>query len=119
MPARLFMTSASLPCLAALVSVAGEGFARRATWDLVPQAAVAAALSAIAVGAMVGNAGAADLTVPPPRVIVEACPPPEVVILSDKDGRPTVPARTPYYYCVTGTTLLPGEIPPPPEYCCR
>ena len=44
--------------------------------------------------------------------------PREVVILYDKEGRPTVPARTPYFTCVTGTTLLPGEIPPPPEYCC-
>ena len=95
---------------------------RRATWDVLRQLAVAAALSAIAVGAMVaaaGQAGAADLTLPQERVVVQACPPPEVVILYDEEGRPTVPARTPYYYCVTGTTLLPGEIPPPPEYCCR
>ncbi len=94
---------------------------RRATWDLVRQFAAAVALSAMAVGAMVAaadRAGAADLTVRPERVVVQACPPPEVVILYDEDGRPTVPARTPYYYCVTGTTLLTGEIPPPPEYCC-
>ena len=93
---------------------------QKITWDLVRQFAVAAALSAMAVGAMLaaaGRAGAADLTVEPVPV-VQACPPPEVVILYDEEGRPTVPARTPYYYCVTGTTLLPGDIPPPPEYCC-
>jgi hypothetical protein len=54
----------------------------------------------------------------PQRVAVQACVPGETVILFDKYGRPTVPARTPYFYCVTGTTLLPGDIPPPPEYCC-
>jgi hypothetical protein len=54
--------------------------------------------------------------VPEPQP-VKACPQ-EVVILYDEDGHPTIPARTPYYYCVTGTTLLPGDIPPPPEYCC-
>ena len=41
------------------------------------------------------------------------------VILFDAKGRPTIPARTPFFYCVTGETLLPGQIPPPPEYCCR
>lgn len=51
-------------------------------------------------------------------VIVDACAAREQVILFDEDGAPTVPARTPYFTCVTGTTLLPGEIPPPPEYCC-
>lgn len=88
------------------------------------QALAAAILSAMAVAAMsaaVDRAGAADLTVYPDerQVLVQACPPPqETVILYDEEGVPTVPGRTPYYYCVTGTTLLPGEIPPPPEYCC-
>lgn len=41
------------------------------------------------------------------------------VILFDRKGRPTVPARTPMFYCLTGHTLTPGEVPPPPEYCCR
>lgn len=41
------------------------------------------------------------------------------VILFDRYGRPTVPARTPMFFCLTGHTLLPGEVPPPPEYCCR
>ena len=41
------------------------------------------------------------------------------VVLFDAQGRPTIPARTPFFYCVTGETLLPGQIPPPPEYCCR
>jgi hypothetical protein len=74
---------------------------------------------AAATGTAAGAAQAADLTVPvEPRRVIAACAPQEVVILYDERGRPTVPARTPYYYCVTGTTLLPGEIPPPPEYCC-
>ena len=78
---------------------------------------VSACLAAASV-AMVGNAGAADLTVEE-RPVVAACPgPQEVVILYDKEGRPTVPGRTEYYYCVTGTVLRPGDIPPPPEYCC-
>jgi hypothetical protein len=45
----------------------------------------------------------------------------EQVALFMREGTkriPTVPARTPYHYCLTGETLLPGEIPPPPEYCC-
>lgn len=95
---------------------------RRTTGELTRQLAAAAILSAIAVAAMIaaaGKAGAADLTVYPPAPLVQVCPGPrEVVILYDKEGRPTVPARTPYFTCVTGTTLLPGEIPPPPEYCC-
>ena len=41
------------------------------------------------------------------------------VVLFDAKGRPTIPARTPFFYCVTGETLLPGQIPPPPEYCCK
>ncbi|HWT31550.1 MAG TPA: hypothetical protein VN240_11060 [Propylenella sp.] len=95
---------------------------RKTTGELTRQLVAAAILSAIAVAAMVaaaGKAGAADLSVYPPPPLVLACPGPrEVVILYDKEGRPTVPARTPYFTCVTGTTLLPGEIPPPPEYCC-
>ena len=51
-------------------------------------------------------------------MVVAVCGPQEIGILYDEHGIPTVPARTPYYYCVTGTTLLPGDIPPPPEYCC-
>jgi hypothetical protein len=95
---------------------------RKSSWDLARQFGAAIALSAAAVAAMsaaAGRAGAADLTIEPQRVIVQACPGPrEIVVLYDEEGKPTVPARTPYYYCVTGTTLLPGEIPPPPEYCC-
>jgi len=67
-------------------------------------------------------AGAADLPqdyVPGPTVVPYCAQPPERVILFDRWGRPTVPARTPYYYCVTGRTLFAGDIPPPPEYCCR
>ena len=71
-----------------------------------------------------GIAAAADLTIEPlpqeqkPRVALVCGAPPEIVILFDEEGVPTVPARTPYFYCVTNTTLLPGDIPPPPEYCC-
>jgi len=43
----------------------------------------------------------------------------EDVVLFDARNRPTIPARTPFFYCVTGETLLPGQIPPPPEYCCK
>ena len=96
---------------------------RKSTGALTRQFLAAAILSAIAVAAMAaaaGRAGAADLTVyPDERPLVYACPgPQEVVVIYDKQGRPTVPARTPYFTCVTGTTLLPGDIPPPPEYCC-
>ena len=101
----------------------GEVVVRVSTAVLARQLAVAVALSALAIAAMVaaaGRAGAADLTVvPDERVLVQVCPgPKEIVVLYDEEGRPTVPGRTPYYYCVTGTTLLPGDIPPPPEYCC-
>lgn len=88
---------------------------------LARQLGAALALSAVAIAAMAAAASraeAADLTIiPEEQGVVPACAR-EVVILYDKDGRPTVPARTPYYHCVTGTTLLPGKIPPPPEYCC-
>ena len=53
-----------------------------------------------------------------------ACAPREEVVLFTEQGHfptfhiPTEPARTPYYTCVTGRTLKPGDIPPPPEYCC-
>jgi hypothetical protein len=92
-------------------------------WSVVRQGLGAAMISAIAIGGVLAAAGAvkaADLSVypPEPRSIVAACPPGETVILFDEKGRPTVPARTPYFYCVTGTVLLPGDIPPPPEYCC-
>ena len=114
--------SATLPRLMAPITWIGGLIVRKSSWDLARQLGVAVALSAAAVAAMsaaAGRAGAADLTIEPQQVIVQACPGPrEIVILYDKDGRPTVPGRTPYYHCVTGTTLLPGEIPPPPEYCC-
>jgi hypothetical protein len=87
------------------------------------QLVAATLLSALAIAAMAGAlspAGAADM--PDGPVVVEtpilACQPRETVILFNEWGEPTVPARTPYFTCVTGTTLLPGEVPPPPEYCC-
>jgi hypothetical protein len=98
----------------------GEVWVRISRAVLVRQLGAALALSAAAIAAMsaaASRAGAADLTIPQEQVVVPACPR-EVVIIYDKEGRPTVPARTPYYYCMTGTTLLPGQIPAPPEYCC-
>lgn len=41
-----------------------------------------------------------------------------VPIFFDHRGKPTPVARTPYYYCVTGRTLTPYELPPTYEYCC-
>lgn len=82
-------------------------------------AALSSALAGLAMASAAGQAGAADLTIVPERTVLQACPGPrEVVILYDEEGRPTIPGRTEYYYCVTGTVLRPGDIPPPPEYCC-
>lgn len=91
------------------------------------QLAAAIVLSALAIAAMmgaIGPAGAADMpghAAPQPYA---ACAPREEVVLFTYQGLfpryrvPTVPARTPYYTCVTGSVLVPGDIPPPPEYCC-
>ena len=92
---------------------------RKMNGDLMRQLAFAIFLSALAIAAMIGvidQAGAADL----PGLhgdTVSACPAREQVKLFKK-GVPTVPGRTPYFTCVTGTVLIPGDIPPPPEYCC-
>jgi len=52
-------------------------------------------------------------------MIIHACDgPKEDAILFDWFGTPTPPGRTPYFTCLTGTVLLPRQIPPPPEYCC-
>ena len=95
---------------------------RKRNGEIMRQLAAAIFLSALAIAAMmgvIGSAGAADL---PDSMsggaIIDACAPQEDVILFDKYGTPTVPARTPYFTCVTGTVLIPGDIPPPPEYCC-
>jgi hypothetical protein len=91
------------------------------------QLAAAIFLSALAIAAMmgaIGTAGAADL--PQSQgggAVIYACAPKENVILWTNHGwwnhgEPTRPARTPYFTCITGTVLLPGDIPPPPEYCC-
>lgn len=89
------------------------------------QLVAAGVLSAAAVAGMIaalGQAHAADLSVAPSgqyrQVVVNVCTGREVVILFDERGYPTIPARTPYYYCAVGTTLLAGDIPPPREYCC-
>jgi hypothetical protein len=93
------------------------------------QLAAAIVLSALAIAAMmgaIGPAGAADMGgyYAPPPPPSGACAPREQVILFKEEGifprfrYPTIPARTPYYTCVTGSVLVPGDIPPPPEYCC-
>jgi hypothetical protein len=85
------------------------------------QLAAAIFLSALAIAAMmgaIGPAGAADLPAGDGRAVVDACAPKEDVILWEKLGTPTRPARTPYFTCITGKVLIPGDIPPPPEYCC-
>jgi hypothetical protein len=83
----------------------------------------AAALLSLAPAMLSGTAArAADLPETQRQVrgpVVAACGAREIVILFDERGYPTIPARTPYFYCVTGTVLLPGDIPPPPEYCCH
>lgn len=95
---------------------------RKKNGELMRQLAAAILLSALAIAAMmgaIGPAGAADLPDSNGGVVgVNACPPKETVILFDEDGLPTVPGRTPYFTCVTGTVLIKGDIPPPPEYCC-
>lgn len=102
---------------------------RRMNGVLMRQLAAAIALSALAIAAMmgaIGPAGAADLPYDgyAPKPYAGACPPAEEVVLFRRRGLlgltvvPTVPARTPYYTCVTGRVLVPGDIPPPPEYCC-
>ena len=92
--------------------------------------AAAIALSILAIAAtlgMIGPAGAADMPPSGPGNGpggAYACAPSEEVDLFTKQGKliafhiPTVPARTPYYTCITGQVLKPGDIPPPPEYCC-
>ncbi len=87
------------------------------------QLAAAIFLSGLAIAAMagvIGPASAADLpeSATGGRAIIDACAPKEDVVLFDKKGTPTVPARTPYFTCITGTVLIPGTIPPPPEFCC-
>lgn len=95
---------------------------RKLNGELMRQLFAAIALSALAIAAMVGAIGpsrAADMPEGAGRGGVAACgQPQEEVILFDEWGRPTVPGRTPYFTCVTGTVLVPGDIPPPPEYCC-
>jgi hypothetical protein len=94
---------------------------RKKNGEVMRQLAAAIFLSALAIAAMlgaIGPSGAADLPDGYGGVSANACPPRETVILFDEDGMPTVPARTPYFTCVTGTVLIRGDIPPPPEYCC-
>ena len=97
---------------------------RRWRSDLTRQVITTAVLSAFAIAALIagaGSAGAADMPEGGQshgQAVYGQCAPKETVILFDENGWPTVVGRTPYYTCVTGSTLLPGQIPPPPEYCC-
>ena len=81
-----------------------------------------AAISGLAAGMMLGGAnlaGAADMPAddgPATNICGQNV---DDIVLFDEKGRPTIPARTPFFYCVTGETLLQGQIPPPPEYCCE
>lgn len=106
---------------------------RRMDGILMRQLFAALLLSAVAIAAMlgiIGPAAAADLPgyYAEPPVHHGGCAAREEVDLFRKQWlppsywtvthEPTRPARTPYFTCVTGTVLLPGDIPPPPEYCC-
>ena len=98
---------------------------RRWRSDLTRQVITTAVLSAFAIAALIaaaGSAGAADMPERGGQSHAQAaygqCAAKETVQLFDENGWPTVVGRTPYYTCVTGSTLLPGQIPPPPEYCC-
>ncbi|SER02409.1 hypothetical protein SAMN05216548_11081 [Faunimonas pinastri] len=108
---------------------------RHSISNLTRQVLATAAISAMAITAMLAASGAHAADLPQQEVaryqgqyqeVRVAGPaygscgrPLEQVQLSDAEGRPTAPGRTPYYTCVTGTTLLPGAVPPPPEYCCH
>ena len=82
-----------------------------------------AAIAGLVAGTMLSGtdlAGAADMPGADGRRVTNICGQNvEDVVLFDARNRPTIPARTPFFYCVTGETLLPGQIPPPPEYCCK
>lgn len=96
---------------------------RKLVVKLTGQVAAAGLISGFIVATMVaaGSAGAADLSTADNgnRSIYVCGQRVDHIILFDAYGNPTVPARTPMYYCITGETLKPGAIPPPPEYCCR
>ena len=96
---------------------------RKINGELMRQLLAAIFLSALAIAAMVGAIGSARAADLPDGVVggaVNACGEPlEDVVLFDELGAPTQPGRTPYFTCVTGTVLLPHDIPPPPEYCCH
>lgn len=97
---------------------------RKLAFRLTGQVAAAGLISGFIVASMLaaGSAGAADLSVGDghgDRAIYVCGKRVDHIILFDEYGNPTVPARTPMYYCITGETLTPNTIPPPPEYCCR
>ena len=82
-----------------------------------------AAIAGLAAGTMLSSvdlAGAADMPGADGKQVTNICGQNvDDIVLFDERNRPTIPARTPFFYCVTGETLLPGQIPPPPEYCCK
>ena len=110
--------------MANCVSSSGVCVMRKLAFKLTGHAAAAGLISGFIMATLVaaGSAGAADLSVgdgEEDRAIYVCGRRMDHVILFDEVGNPTVPARTPMYYCITGETLKPGAIPPPPEYCCR
>jgi len=95
----------------------------RKIFQAMRRTAAAAAIAGLVAGAVLSGASlanAADMPGTDGRQAMNICGQnADDVVLFDEKGRPTIPARTPFFYCVTGETLLPGQIPPPPEYCCR
>jgi hypothetical protein len=98
----------------------------QANGDLMRKLLAAFSFSALAFAGMAGVTGTAQAADLPGYMAagyghgpIHACAPREHVELFNDRGTPTVAGRTPYYTCVTGEVLLPGEIPPPPEYCCH
>ena len=101
---------------------------RKLAFRLTGHAAAAGLISGFIMATLVaaGSAGAADLSAGDgngigydDRAIYVCGQRMDHIILFDEWGRPTVPARTPMYYCITGRTLTKSQLPPPPEYCCR
>ena len=97
---------------------------RKLAFKLTGHAAAAGLISGFIMAILVaaGTAGAADLSAgdgEQDRAIYVCGHRMDHIILFDEEGRPTVPARTPMYYCITRETLPPNVLPPPPEYCCH
>ncbi len=106
------------------ISSSGVCNMRKLAFKLTGHAAAVGLISGFIMATLVaaGPAGAADLSAGDgegDRAIYVCGHRMDHIILFDEDGRPTVPARTPMYYCITGQTLTASQLPPPPEYCCH